>query len=758
MQSVKKFNALNGAVVSREEIERMLTLAHSEEQYNLSDRLEYLLINNPDVTNFKLDIVFPAVNQVPGSVLNGIQFDDEKEIQGLGKAVTSNDIYDNITNLMINTIKQVGYLPWQKEWTGSGVIGARNFVTGKPYSGINFYTLNYTVKYDDKGLPYLVVATQEPQYFLTFNQIQDYGAKIKKGSKAREVIYYNFILNYKDQNVSFSSSAANKFSAFAKQNKLTEAQIQQNLKRIPILKYYNVFNSNDCEGLPAPKKIEKAINVNDYAQFIIDNYPNKPDYRFGSDKAFYSPSGDYVSMPLIGAFTKESSYYSTYFHEITHSTGHISRLSRDMSGKFGNEKYAFEELIAELGATYLCSETGILFETIDNSAKYLKSWSKKLISAMEEDNKFFLKAAAAAQRAANYILDSENSNRKVFKDITKSTQAKVKPSSKKVDLIKPKATVLPGSTVKKVTNQKKTDIIKPKATVLAKEKNNQDPTVKVDKKTRQIALFKPNKTTKKPKALNGLDDNVILEEPKTNKNIEALKKLGFVSADSAPNEAIGIYTLPGQIGQFLQEQQPHKSLILIKGNKHSSKSQLAMQIANAYAEQGELVAYIDYEQGGIDCKDTVDSIKRNTTEKGRKNIVIKGYLENPFEELQNFCKVCKTIVADSVTDLKITADQLNELRNKFINVTWVFISQVKENGAMYGGNKMAHNPTVVINCSSNTDPSKRIATLEKNRGNDLSLSYNMFDKKVVFPEKTEVKPIIETKQFSSNHSFIFEAS
>lgn len=364
-------------------------------------------------------------------MLHGLELLPDGDSYGLGKPVSPNEIYDNITNLMINTIKQVGYLPWQKEWVGSGIVGARNFVTGKPYSGINFFTLNYVVKYDNEGNPYLVSATTEPQYFLTYNQIESFGATIKKGKKARQVVYYNFVLNYKEGNLNFSGTDANKFAEFAKKNQLSEAQVESNLKRFPILKYYNVFNSNDVDGLPSPKFYEKVVNVNEYAQFVIDNYPNKPDYRFGSEKAFYSPSGDYVSMPLIRAFKKESSYYSTFFHEITHSTGHKSRLDRDMSGMFGNKKYAFEELIAELGATYLCSETGILFEVLDNSAKYLKGWSKKLISKMEEDNKFFFKAAAAAQKAANFILDTNNPKRKKFVDKKPKTETKTPKSETK---------------------------------------------------------------------------------------------------------------------------------------------------------------------------------------------------------------------------------------------------------------------------------------------------------------------------------------
>ncbi len=399
-------------------------------------------------------------------------------------------------------------------------------------------------------------------------------------------------------------------------------------------------------------------------------------------------------MPNIKAFKKEASYYCTYFHELTHSSGAKKSLNRDMTGTFGSKPYAFEELIAELGAVFMCSESGILFQTKENSAKYLKNWNTVLVSELENDNRFFLKASAQSQKAVNYILgrNTESEEVEIVKEEVKKATSK-RPVKKKV---KPK-----------VTKAKKIGL---SASIVA-SKN----TELTKKRTVQTVVKKR-------------DSKVASNQ---DKSLNALEKLGFISANSVPKEAKDVFVLGGEIGKFLQKQQPHKALILIKGNKHSSKSQLAMQIANAFGEAQIPVAYIDYEQGGIESKDTVDSINRNTTEAGRKYIAIKGYLENPFEELQGFCKVVKVIIADSVTDLKITADQLNYLRTKYPKIIWCFISQVKENGAMYGGNKMAHNPTSVIHCSSHQDPKQRFATLEKNRGNDLTLKYSMLYKKVV---------------------------
>lgn len=244
---------------------------------------------------------------------------------------------------------------------------------------------------------------------------------------------------------------------------------------------------------------------------------------------------------------------------------------------------------------------------------------------------------------------------------------------------------------------------------------------------------------------------------KESKTIQSLKSLGFSPASEVPEEAKDVFVLPGEIGKFLQKIQPHKALILIKGTKHTSKSQLAMQIANGLAESGKPVAYIDYEQGGMESKDTIDSINRNTTPAGRKLIAIKGFLEKPFEELKEYCNHCQSIVADSVTDLGITADQLNELRVNYPKVIWVFISQVKENGEMYGGNKMAHNPTAIIECHPSENPKERYATLVKNRGNDLSLKYSMYYKKLIKDKPTEKdnKTVKSTKVATSNNfSFI----
>lgn len=715
MDLVQSFNNLNGKQVSRSALKKLLARAKKQNHTLISKRITSVLKQNNDsvftieIQDFINELGLSGAEQ--SIILPSLEYQSEPDSEGGLNGVSPDDIYSYITDLIINTIEKVGHLPWQKDWVGSGADGtAKNYVSKKEYTGANFL-LNFDVKFDEDGKGYLVPIKFIQPYYLTFNQIRETKASLKKDSKARRVIYYTMIFNYDNGTLKFKTTDKAKFTEFVKSHGLTKEDLKAHLVKIPVIKYYNVFRADDCTGLkfPSDKTDSKKVNPIEQAQQLIDGYKNPPTYTFVGDRAYYQPATDTLNMPKITAFNKEASYYCTYFHELTHSTGAEKRLGRDFSGKFGSKNYAYEELIAELGAVFMCSEAGILFQTKENSAKYLKNWNTVLVTELENDNRFFLKASAQSQKAVNYILNRNSDSEKEEEEEKKDEP--VKRVAVKVPVKKP-------AKVKAKTKTKQGAQLDLFAGLGARAKSKKTTEVK---KKRVVQVPRKNITgvSKKPLAKD------------RDKSLNQLEKLGFVSANSAPKEAKDVFVLGGEIGKFLQKQQPHKALILIKGNKHSSKSQLAMQIANAFGEQQTPVAYIDYEQGGIESKDTLDSINRNTSEKGRRYIAIKGYLEKPFQELQDFCKVVKVIIADSVTDLKITADQLNFLRTTYPKVIWCFISQVKENGAMYGGNKMAHNPTSVIHCSSHQDPKQRFATLEKNRGNDLTFKYSMYYKKVV---------------------------
>jgi antirestriction protein ArdC len=730
MNLIQTFNSLDGTTVQRQTLEVLYALAKKEDNNLIAQRIESVLASNTD-SSFSIVVKNPVLEpsglfgstdsiddvEADFGMLHGvIPYFSQSDNQnfGLGKAVSPNEIYNYITQVMINTIKHVGHLPWQQEWTGSGSgKEAMNFVSKNPYTGINFFLLNFKIV--RKGDVDIIEPIEfiEP-YYLTFNQIKEKNAKLKKDSKGYKVIYYTIIFDYKSENLSFKTTDRAKFTAFAKLNNLTKEDFTAHLSKIPLVKYYVVFRADDCEGLKFPKPVVKEMpNPIEQAQKIIDGYPSPPKYTFVGSEAKYLPSKDVVNMPKIGAFSNEANYYTTYFHELIHSTGHSKRLDRGNDTRLRDASetdkraYAFEELVAELGAVFLCSEAGILFHTKENSAKYLKGWNSRLVNELENDNRFFFKASAKAQKGVNWILDR----------IQEEEQEQDKEQQPKTEVAITKKKAIPKKTIVKKIVQK----IVPKTTT------------KPVTKTVKVAPVKSKSVTKKikasPKGLKGTKTAPAKNTAK-NKTISDLEKLGFVSASTVPQTPKDVFVLPGEIGKFLQKIQPHKALILIKGTKHTSKSQLAMQIANGFGEMGKPVAYIDYEQGGVESKDTIDSLNRNTSPMGRKLIAIKGFLEKPIEELKQFCKYCGVIVADSVTDLGITADQLGDLRVEFPKVIWVFISQVKENGEMYGGNKMAHNPTVIIKCHPSENPLERYATLEKNRGNDLSIKYSMFNKKI----------------------------
>jgi antirestriction protein ArdC len=180
---------------------------------------------------------------------------------------------------------------------------------------------------------------------------------------------------------------------------------EEDEKRIPLLRYYIVFNTEQCEGLDQhlPQGIKPPAAPLETAESIVTNMPHPPTIQHMNDEASYSPRRDSVTIPPIATFPQQAAYYSTLFHELTHSTGHASRLNRPSvleACPFGSTNYSKEELIAEIGAAFLCAQAGIENQTVDNSAAYISAWWKKL----SDDRYLLIRAAAAAQKAADYIL------------------------------------------------------------------------------------------------------------------------------------------------------------------------------------------------------------------------------------------------------------------------------------------------------------------------------------------------------------------
>ncbi len=277
------------------------------------------------------------------------------------------DIYATITNQILDIMKD-GVIPWHKPWLLSG--RHRNLVTGKQYRGINVFLLSCS----SFGSP----------WWLTFNQAKAKGGKVRKGQKGTMIVFWK-PLQIKEKN-----------TVTGKDEK----------KKVFVLRYYTVFNLDQVAGIEAPPEPEETEREPiETAAKIIKEMQNPPAIKHGATyDACYRPSNDEINMPLLNDFESSESYYSVLFHEVGHSTGHESRVSRQEGMKnihFGSDKYSKEELIAEMTAAFLCGEAGILQETIQQSASYIESWSAKFT----DDAKLVVCAAAAAQKATDYILN-----------------------------------------------------------------------------------------------------------------------------------------------------------------------------------------------------------------------------------------------------------------------------------------------------------------------------------------------------------------
>lgn len=756
----QKFNSLHGTIVSRKTLEILLAKAEKEKYTHISSRIIRILEKYPD-DRFLIEIA----NLVEPYGLNGSEMEmfdiddlNEPEIESGLNGIPQADIYDLITKKIIADFEN------DHKWE-SGIndvfdddvfLTAFNFKTRKPYRGINQLLLG-----DMFGTGKL-----KNPFYLTFNQVKELKGTIKKGAKSREAIFYTILYKYKD----FKTTDRQKFIEYLKnKGSFKPEEIPTILAQhgYGIIRIYNVFNGKDIEGIDFKLDQLKAKESNDkieIADKIIEKYPAPaPTIKYGGKQPFYERIRDYVQMPKKTSFEDIRIFYAVMFHELVHSTGAPNRLNREKGLKFGDNKYAFEELVAEIGSCFLSATCGFLYYVNKNANAYIKGWRQGIIAELKKDNKGIFKAAALAQKAVDFMLT--NITEKDF-EATKNIEiikekTTLKPKFKNGDTVKTKIFYAdtPKGTVGTIS-QKKERINKSGVfyrVIVGKNKSGQilsniypENVLELFEEKPTNVINQPKKSKTKKETSKGLNSPVTKTKKDNLKNssITALERIGFISASKVPETPSDVFQLNGEIGKFLQKIQPHKALILIKGTKHTSKSQLAMQIANGFAEIGKPVAYIDYEQGGMESKDTIDSINRNTSQKGRELIAVKGFLENPMKELQEFCKYCEVIVADSVTDLGITADQLNELRVGYPKVIWVFISQVKENGEMYGGNKMAHNPTAIVKCHPSEDPKERYATLEKNRGNDLSLKYSMFHKKLI-NEQNE----LDTAQTKSKLSF-----
>ncbi|WP_024511983.1 zincin-like metallopeptidase domain-containing protein [Bradyrhizobium sp. ARR65] len=287
-------------------------------------------------------------------------------------SASQTNFYEEISNKIIAEL-EAGCVPWVQPW-GSAAVKAplampENAATRRRYSGINVLILWSAVI--ERGF--------SSQSWVTFRQALSLGGHVRKGERGTTIVY------------------ADRF--VPEEEKKRAIETGDEAQAVPFLKRFTAFNTDQCADLnakssaaptPLPHMIEPQVEALIGASGI--------DFRIGGNKAFYCPSEDYVQVPPSAAYFEPINWHRTALHELAHASGHSSRLNRDLSGAFGTQKYAFEEIIAEISAAFCCASLGIVPSV--RHADYIGSWLK----ALHEDNRAIVRAAAQASKVADYLL------------------------------------------------------------------------------------------------------------------------------------------------------------------------------------------------------------------------------------------------------------------------------------------------------------------------------------------------------------------
>lgn len=295
-------------------------------------------------------------------------------------------LYDEVTERIIADLDS-GCVPWVQPWgnVGSGPGLPRNALTTRPYSGINILILWAEVT--AKGYP--------SQGWLTFRQAQEAGGCIRKGERGTMVVYADRFVPRDRKTEALRGSDSPDHA-----DKARAVERGEDARAIPFLKRFTVFNVAQCEGLRSDLAGEPVplpeCEIVPLAEAVIA--ASGITVRIGGDEAWYAPGPDVVQVPPQSAFFDPINWYRTVLHELTHATGHASRLDRALVTSFGTKDYAREELVAEMGSAFLCASLGIV-PTVRH-ADYLASW----LAVLREDNRAIFRAASAASKAADWLL------------------------------------------------------------------------------------------------------------------------------------------------------------------------------------------------------------------------------------------------------------------------------------------------------------------------------------------------------------------
>jgi antirestriction protein ArdC len=281
------------------------------------------------------------------------------------------DVYASVTAQIINAIEK-GVSNWRMPWHTSGrfAFSPINVRSKKPYRGIN--TVCLWAAAEAKGY--------DSGEWGTYKQWQEHGAQVRKREKSTTVVFW-------------------KFANSVQEDQNGEDEQPSTGSRLLFTRGYSVFNAAQVDGYtPKPEPDMAILDRIQHADACFQSI--SADVRHGGNRAYYSPASDHIQMPPSQAFAENVSYYSTLAHEHTHWTARSERCDRQLGKRFGDSAYAAEELIAEIGAAFVCAHLGLSTEPREDHAQYINSWLKVL----KADKRAIFTAASKAQQAADYLI------------------------------------------------------------------------------------------------------------------------------------------------------------------------------------------------------------------------------------------------------------------------------------------------------------------------------------------------------------------
>jgi len=294
------------------------------------------------------------------------------------------DVYEDVTTRMLDALRG-GTIPWRKPWDPTRG-QPRNFISGRAYNGINVLLLG--------------LQGRASPYWLTYRQALEAGGQVRAGEKGTRIVFW-------------------KPTSYTRVDPATGEPVEHEGL---LTRTYVVFNVEQCDGLQIPKETVFTMEGEDAerCERFVRNVTPAPRFQTGGDKAYFYPALDYIQLPALEAFSSYAGFAATQFHEMVHWTGHPSRLDRATlrdAGRFGDENYSKEELVAEIGSGFLCAMLGVEnANTWQNSVAYVQNW----LAALKADRTLVVGAAQQATKAVNYLSGTVRPNAPIYGEVAEA--------------------------------------------------------------------------------------------------------------------------------------------------------------------------------------------------------------------------------------------------------------------------------------------------------------------------------------------------